>query len=72
MDLFAQLNLTLREIRRRGCVVREEWLAEGEGGLCEIRGRLIFFSNIALPLPERLQHAKSALRTLEKRDPLWD
>jgi hypothetical protein len=50
---------------RLGWQVRQDWLDGNGGGLCELRGRKIFFLDLALAPADQLDQALDALR----RDP---
>ena len=47
---------------RLGWQVRQEWLDGNGGGVCELRGRKIFFLDLALAPAEQLDQVLDALR----------
>jgi hypothetical protein len=47
---------------RLGWQVRQDWLDGNGGGLCELRGRKIFFLDLALSPGEQLDQVLDALR----------
>lgn len=52
-------------VARLGWQVRQDWLDGNGGGLCELRGRKIFFLDLALSPADQLDGLVDALR----RDP---
>ncbi len=47
---------------RLGYEIRQEWLGGNSGGGCELRGRKIFFLDLALTAEDQLEQALEALR----------
>jgi hypothetical protein len=46
---------------RAGYVVRQDWLGGNGGGACELRGRKVFFLDLALGPADQLEQILNAL-----------
>jgi hypothetical protein len=75
VDLLAHaLNLA----ERLGYEIRRDWLGGTGGGHCEIKGRKVFFLDLALSATDQLEQILAALRhepralTLPMAHPLSD
>jgi hypothetical protein len=62
MDSLQLLAEALDLARQLGFEIREEWIGEGRGGVCRIRGRKCLFLDAQLGPRERLQQVLNAVR----------
>jgi len=63
MDSVQLLAEALDIARQLGFEVREEFIGEGRGGVCRIRGRKCLFLDSGLDARQRLAQVLSALRS---------
>lgn len=68
MPSVVLLNEALRLLQRCGYVIRQEWLDGAGGGPCRLKGRKLFFLDLALPPEEQLEVVVEALR---EEDEVW-
>jgi hypothetical protein len=62
MHTVEMLDRALDLVARLGYTVRQEWLAGGGGGGCELKGQKLLFLDLDLGPGERLEQVISALR----------
>ena len=60
VDLLEQ---ALQAAAQLGYGVRREWLGGSGGGSCEIKGQKWIFLDLALSLPDQLEHMAETLRS---------
>jgi hypothetical protein len=61
MHTVELLEHALDLLKPLGYEIRQEWLGGGGGG-CELRGRKVFFLDLALAPPEQLDQVVDTLR----------
>jgi hypothetical protein len=66
MHTIELIEAGLALAKRLGYKIRQEWLGGAGGGGCELKGRKIFFLDLALTPEEQLDQLLDTLR----RDPL--
>jgi len=62
MHTVEMLEQALSLVKTAGYLVRQEWLGGNGGGGCELRGRKIFFLDLALSPGEQLDQVLDTLR----------
>ena len=62
MHTVEMLEQSLDLAARLGYTIRQEWLAGGGGGGCEVRGRKLFFLDLDLGPDEQLEQVLDTLR----------
>ena len=62
MHTVEMLEQALDLAARLGYTIRQEWLAGSGGGGCELKGRKLFFLDLALPPDEQLEQMLETLR----------
>lgn len=62
MSSVERLESALRQLRRRGYVIRQEWLGGRGGGACQLRGQPVLFLDLAQSVDEHLDLAEQALQ----------
>ncbi|HOK65517.1 MAG TPA: hypothetical protein PK054_06480 [Anaerohalosphaeraceae bacterium] len=72
MDYQAILDEFLELLSSQGVQVRQESMGGGGGGLCEIRGRMIFFLDTqASALDSAVQAGKAVLKVIEDPETIF-
>jgi hypothetical protein len=56
------LDQAVELVARLGYTVRQEWLAGGAGGCCELKGRKLLFLDLDLGPDERLDQVVATLQ----------
>ena len=62
MHTVEMLDQALSLLKKVGYLVRQEWLGGNGGGGCELRGRKVFFLDLAMSPAEQLDQVLDALR----------
>ena len=63
MHTVGMLEQALHVIKGSGYLVRQEWLGGSGGGGCQLRGRKVFFLDLALSPGEQLDQVLETLRS---------
>ncbi len=56
------LREALGLLKRSGYTIRQEWLGGGGSGACQLKGRKLFFLDLALAIEDQLDAAVFALQ----------
>ena len=63
MHTVGMLEQALTLIKATGYLVRQEWLGGSGGGGCQLRGRKVFFLDLALTPAEQLDQVLETLHS---------
>lgn len=70
MQTVEALARAIEAVRKLGYRTREEWLPDGQGGACEIKGQKWLFLNLGATPREQLDQVTAVLLEARRANPV--